>query len=828
MDTSDDVGENLARNLQVALSKDLTPLEAKLVAGAVAGEPVDGGEGPFNLRDMKAWGEERTVQATVLQLLLVAEQWPVGAKGIRLRGARITGRLDLEAAKLRCSLSLDHCCLDPDEPVCLNHATALRVILTGCQLAGVTGEMLTAKELDLSSSTLEGPLRLLNADIGGQLNCSGAKLNGTDQDGNALVADLLKAGGGVFLHKGFTTVGAVRLSGANITGPFSCSGAKLNGSDHDGNALIADGLKAGDVLLDKEFTTAGAVRLYGVNIAGQLSCSGAKLNGIDHDGYALFVSKMKVGANVNLDDGFAAAGAVRMVGADITGQLECHRAQLNGSNEHGDALWADGLKAADVFLDDGFVAAGGVRLAGADITGGLSCSDAYLVGCDSDLNALIADNMKVSGMVSLRRLVTTQGAVSLAGADITGDLSCSGARLLGRDGDGNALIAARLKTGGAVHLHSQFTAAGALQLSGADITGELSCRGAELTANEEGYALDASGLKVGGDVFLDGGFTATGTVSFESAHAGGLVVLGPGEVGDTKEIAFNFSAARAQIAGALQWLPTRQVSGVINLEGASAGELEDAWGAEMGDKRANGYWPVGGQLRLDGFTYGRFGGNRRATVKQRLAWIRSQYMPKPKPIVPWSETFAAPVIIATSKSAEDFTTQPYEQLAAVYRHAGQDSQAREVAIARRADLRTYGDLNWYRRFGNWFLDITIKYGYQTWRAGVALAGLFAIFVWLSFLAQQNHLIIPVGNTQGLHPVPSVTTCTSRYPCFYPIGYAVDTAIPIINVHQADNWGPDGSTTWGEAFVFATWIWTGLGWGLATLLVAGYSGLVRQN
>jgi hypothetical protein len=733
---------------------------------------------------MKARGEERTVRATVLRQLLVGEQWPVDAKGIRLRRARITGRLDLEAAKLRCSLSLDRCWLDPDEPVCLNYATALRVILTGCRLAGLDGEMLTAKELDLTSSTLEGPLRLLNADISGQLNCSGARLNGSDDDGNALDADLLTAGGGVFLHKGFTAVGAVRLSGADITGNLECSGAHLLGRDRDHNALVADNMKvSGAVFLRRLVTTRGAIRLYGANIAGQLSCSGAKLNGCDHDGYALFVSKMKVGANVNLDEGFATAGAARMVGADITGQLECGGARLNGSNKDGDALWADGLKAADVFLHDGFAAAGAVRLYRADITGSLECSGARLLGCDGYRNALIADNMKVGGVLFLRGLVTTRGAVRLSGADITGDLSCSGARLVGRDWSGNAL--------------------------------------------------DASGLKVGGDVFLDGGFTAAGAVSLVSARAGGLVVLGPGEVEGTNEIAFNFSAVKAQIAGALRWLPTRQVLGEVNLEGATAGALEDAWSTENGGERDNGYWPVGGQLHLDGFTYGRFGsnplgGNRQASVMQRLAWIRSQYEQKPKPTVRQSERVASPITIASSKSAEDFTTQPYEQLAAVYRHAGQDSQARKVAIARRADLRTYGNLNWYRRFGNRFLDTTIKYGYQTWRAGVMLVILFVIFVWLSVLAQQNHLIIPVGNTQGLHPLPSATKCTSSYPCFYPLGYAVDTVIPIINVHQADNWGPDGSATWGKAFVFATWLGTGLGWALATLLVAGYSGVVRQN
>jgi hypothetical protein len=103
-----------------------------------------------------------------------------------------------------------------------------------------------------------------------------------------------------------------------------------------------------------------------------------------------------------------------------------------------------------------------------------------------------------------------------------------------------------------------------------------------------------------------------------------------------------------------------------------------------------------------------------------------------------------------------------------------------------------------------------------------------VFTWLSFLAQQHHLMEPVGNTLGLRPVPSATRCTSNYPCFYPVGYAVDTVIPIINVHQADNWGPDGNAPWGQAWVAVTWVATGSGWALATLLVAGYTGLVRQQ
>ena len=93
-----------------------------------------------------------------------------------------------------------------------------------------------------------------------------------------------------------------------------------------------------------------------------------------------------------------------------------------------------------------------------------------------------------------------------------------------------------------------------------------------------------------------------------------------------------------------------------------------------------------------------------ASVEQRLGWIRSQY---------------------EGDKPAAFAAQPYEQLADMYRQAGQDTEAREVAIARRRDLRKYGNLNWYRRFGNWFLDKTIRYGYQTWRAAVGLAAVFA-------------------------------------------------------------------------------------------------------
>ena len=133
---------------------DLTRLEETMVAGAASGELVDCGEGPFSLAEMQAWEADRTLRAAVLRHLLITGEWPVDAKGVRLRGARIGGLLDLEAAAVRCPLALEECYLDADEPARLDHASASRVTLAKCHLAGLSGQMLTARQLDLRGSTL--------------------------------------------------------------------------------------------------------------------------------------------------------------------------------------------------------------------------------------------------------------------------------------------------------------------------------------------------------------------------------------------------------------------------------------------------------------------------------------------------------------------------------------------------------------------------------------------------------------------------------------------------------------------------------------------------
>jgi hypothetical protein len=405
----------------------------------------------------------------------------------------------------------------------------------------------------------------------------------------------------------------------------------------------------------------------------------------------------------------------------------------------------------------------------------------------------------------------------------------SGAQLNGTDEDGNSLFAERLKVGdvflGSASDKRAFTAAGAIRLSGAHITGVLDMSGAQLNGtDEDGQSLAADGVKIGGDVFLrvfdkERIFTAKGAVSLRDAHVGGsLDLVGAVLLGDESASALNVEGIH--ITRVLVWQPAQPVHASVSLKGATAAELQDNW-----EGRENGFWPI--DLQLDGFNYTRIDTgamSQKATVKRRLKWIRGRYEKE-------NLTGSGNNTSTTTGSPQlrvTFASQPYEQLAYVYRRAGRDTEAREVAVARRRDLRRWGSLRWYRKAFNWFLDKAIQYGYQTWRALVWLVVLYGAIVAISFIAQHHvNAIVPAKDTARIHPMPSALHCTSGYPCFYPAGYGFDTVVPIINIHQAENWRPNSNVAWGDICLWCSWSGTVLGWLLVTLAVAGYTGLARR-
>jgi hypothetical protein len=435
----------------------LTSVEQSLVAHVFRGEPLDlipdVPEGVTIDEDtMRSWGPSKTCSATairdILRGQLAADPDP---RGLQLRGAKITGRLDLENLSTKINFELTDCLLE--EGIIAQEACMGSVRLRGCRIKHRAKPPLDAAGLrcnllDLSRATIighdeaedGGAVLLRGVRIGRHLVCSGASL--CNDTGPALVAIGLRVTQDVYLDEEFTAAGTVNLTSAGISGQLSCRGAQLNGRDENGNALHGERMKVGgDVLLQEQFAANSAIDLVGAQIGGNLDCTGAQLS--NAAGPALDAFSLKVGQDVDFTGGFTAAGssnhgAINLNGAHIGGSLLCDGARL--CNRSGPALTAYGLHVAGgrgVFFRDGFTATGvrergAIRLNGARISSDLNFREAELSNKSGP--TLITDGLHVGqGMYLSSGFTATGGgddvAVDLRGAQVGGTLVFAPAHL---------------------------------------------------------------------------------------------------------------------------------------------------------------------------------------------------------------------------------------------------------------------------------------------------------------------------------------------------------------------------------------------------------------
>ncbi|MET9610302.1 oxidoreductase [Streptomyces sp. NPDC006512] len=185
--------------------------------------PADHDE-PFDGRE---WGPERTVRAEVVALLLLAGPVPVpGRVGcLKLRGARITGRLDLSGGTVAPYVEIRSCRFDDEVQLSETRCGTLR--LHNCAIPRVEAARLhTEGDLHLVSSRVARGIRLTDAQIGTDLLISRAVLRG-DARGRAVAAD------GISVAQDFhadmlETYGEVSLRGAKVGASMSLRGARLS------------------------------------------------------------------------------------------------------------------------------------------------------------------------------------------------------------------------------------------------------------------------------------------------------------------------------------------------------------------------------------------------------------------------------------------------------------------------------------------------------------------------------------------------------------------------------------------------------------------------
>jgi hypothetical protein len=88
--------------------------------------------------------------------------------------------------------------------------------------------------------------------------------------------------------------------------------------------IVGDRLEvSGSLLLRRKFVATGDVRLLGAKISGTLDCGGGSFTGPDRYGNVLACDGIETGGAVHLNERFSASGIVRLVGARIGIDLNC-------------------------------------------------------------------------------------------------------------------------------------------------------------------------------------------------------------------------------------------------------------------------------------------------------------------------------------------------------------------------------------------------------------------------------------------------------------------------------------------------------------------------
>jgi hypothetical protein len=399
------------------------------------------------------------------------------------------------------------------------------------------------------------------------------------------------------------------------------------------------------------------------------------------------------------------------------------------------------------------------------------------------------------------------GQLALSGASIRGELRVD--QQVQVPG-GAAFTAMKLSVGRLLTVHGSIQ--GSVRLDGADIEGELNATELDLTAPgpwEAGGAisLSAANSRIGGALFLNKCDVA-GTVCLREAKVGGQLnatssrfgakglALAAAGLSVTGPMYLNGETSRAFYAAGLVELCDSHVTGQLDLEKAElAGgvDLRDATVGPLTDQEAQ--WS--GPLRIDGFVYARLPDSE--TWQHRAQWLRM---------------------------ASKYSAQPWQQAAKVYLASGRDVDARKLTVAgQNARLKTEPPAN---KSWKWLLRVTTGYGHEPLRLVPYVAFLLALVTGLSYYAiRHNELVAvnpPVGAThlQSAHCQPKVYLCPNAFL------YSLDVVVPVVNLHQRDNWTVDTGTAMGQVVDDVDVVAMFAGWSIAALAGAALTGVLKMS
>ncbi len=430
-------------------ANDLSPHEHFVVERTNAGEIADfsamGGPG----------GAKPIVRAGFLRKLLLrlGPSWAIRTPGVRIKGARIEGVLDLTdcSGEGLPALSLVEC--EIPDLVDLSHARLARVSFANSVLsrlkaiqAEVQGEVNITYVAPIADTLV---INFDGARISGDLLLNGAKLaRAVDSSEDAFNLQGAQVSGSVVLGEDFDAFGCLRLVEASVDGMLSATNATLLNRSEDAQsvALVADGARFSRVIL-RGMKVEGETRFFGAHVSGDLDVSEGSVFR-NETGDALVIANAEVGGSLVADD-IKVHGAFSMENARIArnvrldGSEFVHRTAMSG-DVYGRAIVGTSTQIGGALIMNGVNVKGELFLADARINGYLALGAGRFI--NRGAWAIRAPNVRVGGNLSLKlrddgfaphgQKTVIEGGAKFDRARIDGSLAWSQLELRGPGPDG--------------------------------------------------------------------------------------------------------------------------------------------------------------------------------------------------------------------------------------------------------------------------------------------------------------------------------------------------------------------------------------------------------
>lgn len=777
MPTGSHNGDVYDRRAMTSEPGDLEELRRLIVAASGAARPIG--------VDDVAGGR---LAATALRRVIIEHGLQIDPYGVRLDGLELDGPIDFGGATIGFPLVFAGCSFG--DPFNIERARLHELRLLDCRIPGIlAGGVRIDHDLEISGSTITGSLTtrattsataamwINDATIDGQFIARATVIDSDSTRG--IQADHTSFGGNVRFVRGFTSNREIRLIGTRIRGSVDFTGATissttgrtidLGNADIDGSVFIVDDNDRLPTVLH------GRLDLRHARIGERLLVRSSTIHRHDHVEAHRYDARSGAGDAAIIGTSCVIRGDVSITGSSrLDGALVMPLAQIDGEVRIADQHISN-PEAAAVDFSRASVA-GNLVLAGSTIEGRIKLSGTR-VGSSLDL-----------GRITLSR----------APADPAEDDGWQPPHI-GIAGQG-------LRVAKDLRMRRLSTHGCEVWMRSAEVGGDLDLRGATLS-NPASQTLSLLHVTVHGVARLNR-FTSTGLVSITDSTIHGRLLAEAATITGTTDpshpaSAFTATGTRFDGGMLLDWT----IDGGVDLTNATATIVQDdptRWGTP---------------LTLTGFTYQRFARLPGQSpqfdewnVDARLAWLDRQ-----QPLHP----------------------APYDQLAAVYRAAGRRREADRIALAgaRRTRIAQRHSTGRRNRLSRWLYEMIAGSGYRPERALYLLLGLFVAVAVTSGVAYHDGSLRATDATGTVYtidgPIPRPgSATTAAHPgacgagavnCFHPALFAADTIVPIIDLHQRDQWHAvsTGHLVWFN-------VATALGWALSTVAALSFTKLSRSN